>query len=363
MDIVAGSPGPHTDGMLDVTAAPNSPSCEARIRFHQPHLERVSRSFAYGISRLEPTLRASVGLGYLICRILDTVEDAAWPSRERQLQAFEQFDQFVTSTLVDHDAVQRWVARFPETVSKGERCLLEDATQVFSEFSTLPERERSAMLSPILSMSRGMAAYVERGLSLRSLVDVNVYCFFVAGVVGELLTGLIEDDLRPNGLKLPLDLATHFGLFLQKINVLKDQVTDEAEGRFLIPDRAQVFDSLYANANGAFAYLRALPIARRDYRLFCAWSLFLGLATVPVLREGGSKLSRIDAMALGARIELAISDTERLENLFSELVTRAWPSPVRAPLGSVHEARLLLGSLYSGRLDLEQLCEILAGKH
>jgi phytoene/squalene synthetase len=372
--------------MLEMDSSTPGSSLDARIRFHRPHLERVSRSFAFGIARLEPRLRASVGLGYLICRILDTVEDARWPSSEEQLRSFSEFEKFMTSFGGSGGgsggaAVREWASRFPESISDGERLLLDDAAKVFAEFASLSAGERSAMLKPILSMSRGMAAYASRGreLRLRDLVDVNVYCFFVAGVVGELLTGLVADraneETRPIGLKSFTQSATHFGLFLQKINVLKDQPSDEAEGRFLVPDRARMFASLRENAFGAFAYLRAIPLERRDYRLFCAWALFLGLATVPYLRAGGTKLSRVQAMALGARIEFAIQDNDRLQALFDEGATAAWPatelasaaagaagdSAVAASRGETFaRARAALVSSYSGRFDLDELASLLA---
>lgn len=338
-------------------------------QFHQPHLERVSRSFAFGISRLEPRLQASVGLGYLICRLLDTVEDATWSSAKTQLEAFKEFETFVTSfgisEATDRAAVAAWAARFPATVSPGERLLLDDAAEVFGEFASLLPSERAAMLDPILSMSRGMAAYAAREpvLRLRDLVDVNVYCFFVAGVVGELLTGLVETETRPIGL-VRLDLATHFGLFLQKINVLKDQKADEGERRFLVPDRELVFASLRENAVGAFAYLRAVPVSRRDYRLFCAWALYLGLATVPTLRAGGTKLSRVQSMAIGARLELSISDNDRLSVLFDELALLAWPAADAPVVGSPEEfarARSALVQNYTGRFNVDELAGLLSG--
>ena len=64
--------------------------------FHyQNHLNRVSRSFAFCIERLEGDFREWVGLSYLLCRILDTVEDAPWPSRQDREQAFARFEDFL----------------------------------------------------------------------------------------------------------------------------------------------------------------------------------------------------------------------------------------------------------------------------
>lgn len=347
----------HLDS-LDVSSA----NLAARARFHQPHLERVSRSFAFGISRLEPDLRAPVGLGYLVCRLLDTIEDAPWPSVAAQLTAFDCFDDFVARNDFSRGSVEAWAASFP-AVNEGERLLLDDAFEVFTELASAPERSR--MLDPILSMSRGMREFAKRGVRLTSLTDVNVYCFFVAGVVGELLTSLALEK-RPIGLWAE---ATHFGLFLQKINVLKDQAGDEAEGRFLVPDRALLIESVRAHAIEAFAYLRAQT--RRDYRLFCAWALYLGLATIPRLRRGEQKLSRLDALALGAKLELAIMDNARLEDLFLELRDEAWPAASAmsretlaalssTPSHSADPAALaMIQRCYRGHLNATELARLL----
>ena len=50
------------------------------IGFYQTHLDRVSRSFAFCIKKLESPLRQWVSLAYLLCRVLDTVEDSIWES-------------------------------------------------------------------------------------------------------------------------------------------------------------------------------------------------------------------------------------------------------------------------------------------
>src|SRR5205807_1178023 len=147
-----------------------------------------------------------------------------------------------------------------------------------------PFREQVALSSLLLRvldtidrMAEGMALYAKRpvGVRLVDLEDVVRYCCIVAGLVGELLTRLwaLEGDAPPKILD-----AYHFGLFLQKVNILKDQAEDEAAGRFFVPDRRELLSSLRADADGALEYLTRLPRQARGYRTFCAWSLMLGAA-------------------------------------------------------------------------------------
>lgn len=312
----------------------------ARAAFHEPHLLRVSRSFAYGIGRLEVGLRANVGLGYLLCRILDTVEDAVWATPLQQLDAFEKFEWFLSSRI-DAAKVNEWVATFPTSIPEGEQLLLRDSVRIFDEFHSLSADEKSAMRQPIRSMAAGMRFFTESTrengfLKFNSLIETNAYCLFVAGVVGELLTGLVALEAE-----MPNDVyrdGCHFGLFLQKINILKDQWADESEGRFFVSNREELLASIRVHAEHALRYLLSVPTVRADYRLFCAWALYLGLATVPLLetakREDSepAKLSRTRALFLGGKIELAIRDDKKLKEIFDSLVDESTVLSRSAPM-------------------------------
>jgi farnesyl-diphosphate farnesyltransferase len=143
------------------------------------HLERVSRSFAYCIARLEVPLRQQVGLAYLICRLLDSIEDSDWSAGSPamganllQQQAFDDFIRFLKSPPSAKEVMQ-WSdgmlasAKMPA----GETALVKDAHFVFLEFWQQNQRVRDVMTGPIESMALGMKEF--RGRSLRGLLDVN----------------------------------------------------------------------------------------------------------------------------------------------------------------------------------------------
>ena len=117
--------------------------------------------------------------------------------------------------------------------------------------------------------------------------------------------------------------AFHFGLFLQKVNLLKDQRGDEKEGRFLVPDREQLLASLCENAEGALAYLTELPADEKGYRVFCAWSLFLGGASLSWIEKSfqaadGTKIPRNVTQELLASVEALVLDNDALRSGFHE---------------------------------------------
>ncbi len=342
--------------------------------FFQQHLNRVSRSFAFCIERLPSPLREEVGLAYLLCRILDTIEDALWTDLSVQLRQFECFDRYLEVLPVKSD-VSQWAEAFSTGISDGEKLLLNDAWQIFSEFHALALPIRQILKEPIQSMSRGMVYFSRRKSSgvmrLMSLADVNQYCFFVAGVVGEILTRLVLSPIPQPALSPDLLVdAFHFGLFLQKVNLLKDQLSDEMAGRLLIPQRSEVMQSLKAHAEHAMAYIMALPETLKGYRLFCSWSLFLGLASLPFIERSWIekqlvKIPREQTQLLLLEIEKLIDDNSALQEFFQTLLFMGTPedqaedqaedqmSPTRAAL--IPE----FSQLYRGQLTQSDLVQIL----
>ena len=326
--------------------------------FYQSHLDRVSRSFAFCIARLDEPLRSRVALGYLLCRIVDTIEDAAWSDSAAQERAFGDFDSFLVQ-LPAPEALAKWIASFPQLNDEGESRLLADAAKVFADFHELPLETREILRKPILSMSSGMRHFMHRKaregvLRLKDLADVNRYCFFVAGVVGEMLTQLAA----PGAPKVSLQDAYRFGLFLQKVNILKDQAGDETVGRFLVPSRRGVRGSMLRDAEGALRYLLSIPEQNVGFRLFCGWSLFLGLASLPWIDrsydEGSSlKIPREEALEVLSSVEERVRQNSALKALYESFVARLKDPQGRAetspPQEGREEARSLL-TLYRGAL-------------
>jgi hypothetical protein len=288
------------------------------LDFYQMHLNRVSRSFAFCILKLDSPLRQWVSLSYLLCRAVDTIEDTPWNDFNARSLAFNEFENFI-KVLPSQLELKQWSDRFSSQVSPGEKALLADAIYFFEDFHDLPKPVRLDITLSILCMSRGMQCYStlrnqQDQFRLMNLTDVNRYCYFVAGTVGELLTHLVRHH-RPD-FKPQSDLmknSVHFGLFLQKINILKDQRMDEKEGRYLVPNRDDLRNSLRENAIGALNYLIALPNDEVGYRTFCAWSLFLGLASLPWIEKdytqgGDLKIPRSDTLILLSEIESIVQD-------------------------------------------------------
>ena len=317
---------------------------------YQAHLDRVSRSFALCIAQLEQPLRDWVALSYLMCRLLDTIEDASWPSLTERSAAYQRLQEMVEACRAGRGPAAaetaEWVASLPGCLPLGEQLLAADTRALCQALAALSLPVRQAICATVLQMGAGMRHFASRQLQgaplvLSCLADVNRYCYFVAGTVGQLLTHLFrahQMSFRPPASFLKN--AFHFGLFLQKVNMLKDQGDDQRQGRFLVPDRAVLVASARANAEGALAYLSALPREAQGFRVFCAWSLFLGAATLPVIARTSpeaapAKLARATTLALLAEVAQRASDdawlAARLADLLAELPA---PAAGAAPAGT-----------------------------
>lgn len=318
----------------------------------QRRLDQVSRSFALCIPQLDSPFQDRVALAYLLFRVLDTVEDAPFTDRELQQTQFSTMRNFlrVPPTAVE---LARFCNAFPPQITEGERALLGDTGMLFEDAYALPPAVRKAMFYAIDRMALGMAAYARRPTPLRlvDLEDVTRYCCFVAGLVGEMLTELWAFDSSAPAPRFAL--AYHFGVFLQKVNILKDQDEDEMAGRFLVPDYTSLCASLRADAVGALAYLQALPKTERGYRTFCAWALMMGLVTVAQL-DKPRQSRRAQTQELLARTAEIACDNAALGRQFVELMPElpeVEPQPARAkPESSMWFRNTLLAPLSEAEL-------------
>tara|TARA_B110000879_G_C11165030_1_gene510766 strand:- start:739 stop:1782 length:1044 start_codon:yes stop_codon:yes gene_type:complete len=297
--------------------------------FYAAHLERVSRSFSFCIAQLPTPQREWIALAYLLFRVADTIEDSAWQSQAKQFQQFDCFNDALNG-IGSLKALESWADDFPLSIVKEERLLLIDAPLLLDDLFLLPDKIRKQLVKNVQQMMAGMRHFLSHHssqgeLSFSHTSQLNQYCFFVAGLVGELLTFIFVDALE----HMKMDDAClldgfHFGLFLQKINVLKDQLSDEALGRKFVPSRVLLRQSVFEHATHAFAYIKRLPANEaREFRLFCAWSLFIGLASLKWIDKRYAtnkafKISYSETMSIVFKLKKIIDDNEALDLFFEK---------------------------------------------
>lgn len=328
-------------------------------KLYSDHLSRVSRSFAFCIEELSSPLKEDISLAYILCRIVDTVEDSLWEDKKQQEEAFQRFMYFLDSPP-SAETAKVWSSSFPESIPEEEKKLLQDSHIFFQALLDLPVKKKQILLRSILNMTRGMQHFCTRQekIQLKSHQETNQYCFFVAGVVGELLSELLHHETEAFELsQKTYQRSIHFGLFLQKINLLKDQMKDLKEERQLIFDRKEVRATLREHADQSFEYILSIPPSQKGYRIFCSWSFFLGLISLPYIDRSWEvkksiKISRIEAFAFLKKIKANILD----EDWLLESYRKSWENLgelISKPL-ALQEAPWFLEA-YTGPLTTREL--------
>ncbi len=310
-------------------------------------LERVSRTFALTIPQLPPALCDQVGNAYLLCRIADTIED------EPQLSAADKqiFIRLFLAVLAGETPAEAFplqlLPRLSAATPAAEQALIAEAPAVIAHFQAYPPPLREIIHQCVQIMSQGMADYQAQACAegLPDLEALDQYCYFVAGVVGEMLTGLFcaaspACERQRTALSA---LAVAFGQGLQMTNILKDVWEDRARGVCWLPrqlcaelgldlaDLTQAANEpafglalqrLIAIANGhlqdALDYSLLLPASEQGMRQFCLWAIGMARLTLGKLarqvdyrQASAVKISRRDVR----RVVLCCRLTGRFDGL------------------------------------------------
>jgi len=324
-------------------------------------LPRVSRTFAVSIEALPPGLREAVRTAYLLCRIVDTVEDQVGLAPADRAALYDAFDQALVEADAPGAGALAAAARFERLAQRhaldadgAGGALCARAGAVFGAFARLPATERAAIRPHVARMSSGMRGFSVRAerfgrLRLRDVADLEQYCYVVAGTVGELLTALFELAVPglPQATRAALwDRAVSFGLGLQMVNIVKDVAEDYRRGDVFLPEslaaqQGVVLEELLrpeqrgaglrvvrevssiarSHLERAREYALLWPAqAGRDVRLFCAVPLALALATLREVDDGDAtlrtdrapKVSRGAVARVVAEVSLAVADDAAL---------------------------------------------------
>jgi farnesyl-diphosphate farnesyltransferase len=273
-------------------------------------LPKVSRTFALGIRLLPGRLQEAVRVSYLLCRIADTIEDGPELAPGRKAGLLEELRACLQDGGPDGTALR---AAFPTPITDEQR-LVYHADRAFRCFRALSDRERGAIRPWVQEMIAGMSEFASRRPSaggvaaLASVAELDRYCYYVAGTVGHLLTGLfrIHHPGMPAARYARLEaLATSFGLGLQLTNIIKDVADDRRRGWSFVPrdlcegaglqpaelqdparfpQASRVMATLIGKAKGhlrdALAYCTTLPAAAYRIRIFCLTSLYFAVRTL-----------------------------------------------------------------------------------
>ncbi|AUX08540.1 phytoene/squalene synthetase [Halalkaliarchaeum desulfuricum] len=201
-------------------------------------VQGVSRTFALTVDVLDEPMETHICLGYLLCRVADTVEDAGHIPPDEQAELLRLYGRAVdpdepTEMAAFREAVDEWLPAPAER--NDDWSVVAHSPTVAATFEELPPDVRKAIVPPVLELVDGMAMFVERhadngGLRISDRAELEEYCYYAAGTVGNLITNLLtRGDLAEERAARLYDTAEEFGLLLQLVNVSKDVYDDYTE--------------------------------------------------------------------------------------------------------------------------------------
>jgi farnesyl-diphosphate farnesyltransferase len=303
-------------------------------------LPHVSRTFALTIPQLPLALRKAVTCAYLLCRIADTIEDEPALSPPETLAFLQRFSAAVAGRGEAAPLAREIEQRLTDRTLATERELVANMERVLRVMASLNEPQRAAIHRCVELMCYGMPRF-QFSASIKGLArssDLDDYCYYVAGVVGEMLTDLFCDyspEIARRRAALSA-VAASFAQGLQMTNILKDVWEDRSRGVSWLPqdvftrhgvDLAETtgepFDPRFAagfrelvalahaHLRNALDYTLLIPSKETGIRRFCLWAIGIAVLTL-------RKIEQNPGFTAGAQVKVprsAVAMTRLLTNV------------------------------------------------
>jgi len=308
-------------------------------------LPSVSRTFALTIPQLPPDLSRSVTNAYLLCRVADTIEDEPQIAPPDTLLYMERFSDAVAGV----DDAQLLGTELAEKLSQwtlpAERELIINLPRVIRVTRLLPLRQQTAIRRCVDTMCHGMHQF-QRTASVRGLdtvQDLDSYCYYVAGVVGEMLTELFcsySADIEQHRAQLA-HLAPSFAQGLQMTNILKDVWEDRSRGACWLPQDVfsrhgvdlshlsaetggsgfaagmhELVGLAHAHLRNALEFTLLIPAREVGIRRFCLWAIGLAVLTLKRIaaNPGFTRGAQVKVSRRTVAVTLALSNVATRHN-------------------------------------------------
>lgn len=306
------------------------------------HLRGVSRTYALVVPMLPRGLNDTVGLAYLLMRIVDTLEDAV------QLSDQDRISHLIALRNALNAAPGQALPAFPPGLgdSAAETKLMAQSEAVLRQVAALTDTARAPVVRCAETMIRGVLEMLERSQArnhpypaIETSAELRSYCYYVAGVVGEMLCALFAVHLRMPSLERLRELAVELGIGLQLVNILKDALKDAGQGRRYLPhcpdggvSHAETYKAVLAEARASLQrgveFVMALPPSAADVRSFCGLPIAWGAMTLARAerRADAAKIGRGAIRSSIALFERLAGDDSALRDWFTKMLRAPQPA-------------------------------------
>lgn len=336
------------------------------LDYQEEILQDVSRTFALTIPELPEKLSPAVANAYLLCRIADTIEDDPSLDAAQKRHFSESFIRVIAGDLAARRFSDELHPLLSDSMLDAEKSLIDNTDRVIRITHGLSPRKRAALERCVRVMSRGMADFQQNKTldGLADMASMDRYCYYVAGVVGEMLTELFCDyseEIEAQRADL-YKLSVSFGQGLQMTNILKDVWEDRRRGACWLPrevfqrvgfdlgelaeqrDReafalglGELIGIARLHLQNALSYTLLIPAHEVGIRRFCLWALGMAVLTLRKLHANMDytsgkevKIARRSVKAVVLVSNLCVSNDTLLRLLF-DAFTRSLPVAENPP--------------------------------
>jgi farnesyl-diphosphate farnesyltransferase len=331
-------------------------------------LIRVSRTFALTIRMLQEPLRTYASAAYLLCRVVDTIEDCEFLSTEAKCGYLREFCGRVTGSPGSGKAG----AAFPDPATWEER-LTRHESDIMDLIRSFPVVIQDIIFRYVVEMAEGMVMFLEQQnelgiLHFQSHEQLDQYCYYVAGTVGLMMNDMFA-AISGTDKSSDTGAAVELGLGLQLTNIVKDIQKDRLRNIHYCPpggnphwpgpastptgDNPQweifsLASAAISHLAGGKEYILGLESSLKQYKLFCvtnylmAWKTLEACLNDPLRTASpdGTKISRfcvyytlLESHGCVASNQYLNWRADRLRNNCTALILATDPT-----LGNIHAA-------------------------
>lgn len=248
-------------------------------------LKETSRTFYIPITFLQKELKYTVASAYLIFRAIDEIEDHEEVDNDIKHTILMQVSELFKQSFNED--------RYLQILGPLRDKMPEVTLRLGEWIQACPKETLPMIMNSTSEMAFGMAKWAKANWKIQTLEDLEEYTYYVAGLVGVMLSDLWEWSA---GVKTDRDLAIGFGRGLQAVNILRNEQEDLAErGVSFMPEgwtREELF--IYAEENLAKAEQYVKSIDKRNILLFCRLPLALAHKSLKAMQEGRKKITRAE---------------------------------------------------------------------
>lgn len=206
-------------------------------------LKNVARTLYLSVKIMPEPVKTSMGMGYLLCRVMDTVVDNPGIGAGDKLEILR----LMRGVVKPANAAQvlekvRALAQFTRKPSEKE--LLLKFSKILSIYEKFPEADRDLFVELLGGVAEGMEMDVRTfpggtPAAFGTAAELERYCALIGGAPGTFWARLYREAIRRSNsaaAHFPLEKdAEMIGSALQMVNILKDLAADLRIGRCYIP--------------------------------------------------------------------------------------------------------------------------------